>query len=102
MYRSLKPWVNVPYQIKPFIKYDGAGNKIFGEPRDAMCYPEGKVIVVINVHGATVTSTCQLYVDGDTALLPTDNIVFEGEERAIQRVNTYYRNGAPDIKVVYL
>lgn len=102
MYKSLKPWVNVPYQIKPFIKRDGAGNKIFADTIDALCYPEGKVVLVISVSGGTVTSTCQLYVDGSTDIKVTDNVVFEGVERPIQRINSYYRNGVPDIKVVYL
>lgn len=102
MYASLKPWVNVPYQIKPFIKRDGAGNKIFGDTIDSLCYPEGKVILVINVEGGTVTSTCQLYVDGSTDIKVTDNVVFEGVDRPIQRINSYYRNGVVDMKVVYL
>ena len=102
MYASLRSWMDVPYQIKPFIKRDGAGNKIFADPINSLCYPEGKVILVINVEGGTVTSTCQLYVDGRTDIKVTDNVVFEGVDRPIQRINSYYRNGVPDIKVVYL
>ena len=102
MYNSLKPWVNVPFQIKPFIKRDGAGNKVFAETIEALCYPEGRVVLVTEVSGATVSSTCQLHVDGSTNIKVTDNVVFEGTERPIQRINSYYRNGVVDMKVVYL
>lgn len=102
MYNSLKPWINVPYIIKPFLKYNGAGTKQFGDDVPSKCYPVGDVKLVTNTEGAEVTSTTQLYVDGNEPVKITDNVVFADEERPILRVAEYYRDGNVDIKVVYL
>lgn len=102
MYASLKPWINVPYTILPFVKRNGAGTKQYGEPVDSKCYPVGDVKLVTNDEGAEVTSTTQLYVPGTEAIKVTDAVIFEGSERSIVRINTFYRDGVPDIKVVYL
>lgn len=102
MYASLKPWINVPYQYKPFIKRNGAGTKIYGERVDSLCYPVGDVTLVTNEAGAEVTSTTQLYVPGTEPLKVTDAVIFNGEERPILRITSYYRNGVEDVKVVYL
>ena len=102
MFDSIKPWINVPYQIKPFIKRNGAGTKQYGDTIDSKCYPVGEVTLVTNSEGAEVTSTTQLYVFGTESVKITDNVVFGGEERPILRITSYYRNGVVDIKVVYL
>jgi hypothetical protein len=94
--------MNVPYQLKPFIKRNGAGTKQFGEIIDGLCYPEADVKLVVDEAGAEVVSTTQLYVDGIAAIKVTDEIIFEGVTRPIQRINSFYRNGVADIKVVYL
>jgi len=102
MYGSLKSWMNLPAQIKPFLKRDGTGAKIFGEPVDILCYAEGKVQVVTDNTGTEVVSTSQLYVDGPVTVSALDCMVFEGVEKSIKNITTFYRNGKPDIKVVYL
>lgn len=102
MYGSLKSWMNLPAQIKPFLKRDGTGTKIYGEPADILCYAEGKVQVVTDNTGTEVVSTSQLYVDGPTPISVLDCVVFEGSEKSIKNIATFYRNGKPDIKVVYL
>ena len=102
MYRSLRKWLDVSFTIYPFIKRNGAGTKEFGDPVAAYCYPESKAELITNVHGAEVTSTTRLYVDGNLNIKVTDNVVFEGETRPIQLIHTFYRNGRPDVKVVYL
>lgn len=102
MYDSLKEWINVPYQRKRFLKYTGAGVKIFDEPTTSLCYPTGDVRFVTDVSGKQVVSTGQLYVPGDEPIEMSDAVIFEGQERAILRITTYYRNGNKDIKVVYL
>lgn len=102
MYNSLKSWINLPAQIKPFLKRDGTGAKIFGEPVDILCYAEGKSQVVTDNTGTEVVSTSQLYVDGPTVISALDCVVFEGVEKSIKNITTFYRNGKPDIKVVYL
>ena len=102
MYASLKPWLNVPFKILPFLKRNGAGTKIFGPEVDAMCYPEGDVKIVTDEFGSEVVSTTQLYVDGTLQIKVTDEVIFEGETRPIHRINTFYRNGTPDMRVVYL
>lgn len=102
MYASVKPWINVPYAILPFIKYSGDGTKVHGERVDSLCYPTGDVRKILDANGAEVTSTATLYVDGSENINDTDTIVFEGRERSILRITNYYRNGKVDLKVVYL
>lgn len=102
MYASVKPWINVPYSILPFVKYSGDGTKVYGERVDSLCYPTGDVRKILDASGAEVTSTATLYVDGTESIKDTDTIVFEGRERSILRITNYYRNGKVDIKVVYL
>ena len=102
MYSSLKPWMNLPAQIKPFLKRDGTGTKIYADPVAIKCYAEGKVQVVTDSNGAEVVSTSQLYVDGPTEVSVLDCVIFEGVEKSIRNITTYYRNGLPDLKVVYL
>lgn len=102
MYASLKSWINVPYSILPFVKYNGAGAKVYGERIDSLCYPTGDVRKILDASGSEVTSTATLYVDGTEDIKDTDTIVFEGRERSILRITNYYRNGVVDIKVVYL
>lgn len=102
MYDSLKSWINVPYQYKKFLKYDGAGNKLFGDTKSSLCYPTGDVRFVTDVYGKQVVSTGQLFVPGTEAIQMSDVVIFNGLERAILRITSYYRNGIEDIKVVYL
>ena len=102
MYDSLVSWVNIPYQIKPFDRRTGTGTKIFKDTVDALCYPKSDNELVTDSKGAEVVSTTQLYIDGSTTISVLDNVIFEGEERPIKRIATFYRNGVPDIKVVYL
>ena len=102
MYESLKKWINLPAQIKPFIRRNGTGTKLYGDAVDIQCYAEGKVVVVTDNSGTEVVSNKQLYVDGSVNISALDCIVFEGSEKSIKSIGTFYRNGKPDIKVVYL
>ncbi len=102
MFNSIKPWINVPFTFKPFIKRNGAGTKIFGEAVEDKCYPVGEVLLVVDNAGAEVTSTTQLYVDGRCLIKVTDEVDFDGSKRPIHRINSFYRNGVVDCKVVYL
>ena len=102
MYESLKKWINLPAQIKPFVRRNGTGTKLYGDAVDIQCYAEGKVTTVTDNTGTEVVSNKQLYVDGSVAVSELDSIIFEGSERSIKSIGTFYRNGKPDIKVVYL
>ena len=102
MYDSLKPWMNLPVQIKPFVKRTGTGTKLYNDPVDILCYAEGKVQVVTDDTGTEVVSNKQLYVDGTVAISELDCVIFEGIEKNIKAISTFYRNGKADIKVVYL
>lgn len=94
--------MNIPVQYKPFIKRTGTGSKIYGEPVSIKCYAEGYMKVITDTNGAEVVSNKQLYVDGSVAISELDSVTFEGRDRDIRSINTFYRNGVPDIKVVYL
>lgn len=102
MYESLKKWINLPAQIKPFIRRNGTGTKLYGDVVDIQCYAEGKVTTVTDNKGAEVVSNKQLYIDGSVPIAELDCIIFENSEHSIKSINTFYRNGKPDIKVVYL
>ena len=102
MYESLKKWINLPAQIKPFIKRNGTGTKLYGNAIDIKCYAEGKVTTVTDNKGAEVISNRQLYIDGSVPITELDCIIFENSEHSIKSIETFYRNGKPDIKVVYL
>lgn len=102
MFASLKAWINVPYSILPFIKYTGAGSKVYGDRIDSLCYPTGDVRKILDVNGSEVTSTATLYVPGTENIKDTDTIIFEGRERSILRITNFYCDGVVDIKVVYL
>lgn len=102
MFNSVKSWIDVPYQYKPFIGRTGAGTKQYSEPVSSLCYPVGNVKLVTDTSGAEVTSTTQLYVPGTEAIKVTDSVIFNDEERPILRITDYYRNGQVDIRVVHL
>ena len=102
MYESLKKWINLPAQIKPFIRRNGTGTKLYGDAVDIKCYAEGKVTTVTDNKGAEVVSNKQLYIDGSVPITELDCIIFENSEHSIKSINTFYRNGKSDIKVVYL
>lgn len=102
MYESLKPWINVPVIVKPFAGRSATGDKLFGEPYNVLCYPQGEVNIVRNWQGVEVVSHNHLHVDGNEPITKLDSIVFEGEELPVQAISTFYRDGKPDIKVVYI
>lgn len=102
MYESLKDWINVPIQIKPFTGRSSTGDKLFGEPIDTLCYPVGEVNIVRNWQGVEVVSHNHLHVDGSTRVTKLDNIIFQGEDLPVQAISTFFREGVPDIKVVYV
>ena len=102
MYESLKEWIDVPITIKPFVGRSATGTKLFGTPHDEMCYPQGEVTIVRNWQGVDVVSHNHLHLDGSVEVTKLDNIVFEGDEYPVQAMSTFYRNGKPDMKVVYI
>lgn len=102
MFGSIKSWLNLPATIIPFDRRTGTGAKIFGAPVDIKCYAEGSMKVVTNAAGSEIVSSKQLYVDGTVEVKELDNIIFEGVERPVQAISTYYMNGVPNVKVVYL
>ena len=63
MFTSIRPWITVPYTIKPFIKRTGTGTKQFDNDINSLCYPVDDVKLVTNEAGSEVTSTTQLYVE---------------------------------------
>lgn len=102
MYESIKPWINVPVTVKPFVGRSATGARLFGDSYEVLCYPQGEVNIVRNWNGVEVVSHNHLYVDGTTKITKLDSIVYEGEELPVQAISKYYRNGVPDIKVVYI
>lgn len=102
MFDSIKPWINVPFILKPLVGRNGAGTKIFGDDVQLLCYPVDEVKLITDETGAEVISTTQLYVDGSTPISVIDEVTFEDHTREVQRISSFYRNGVVDIRVVYL
>jgi len=102
MFDSLKSWMNVPIQVRPFLKRSGTGAAEYDEEREEYCYPLSEAVLITNRAGVEVKSGTQLYVDGNVQIDEQDSITFEGHERTVAAVTTFYRNGVPDVKVVYL
>lgn len=102
MYASVKEWLNAPIELLPFIRRDGAGDKVLGQPMRVECYRVDEIKVVRNTQGIEVTSNSHIYLDGTQSISILDNIMLDGVETPIQAISTFYRNGVPDIKVVYL
>ena len=102
MYESIRPWINVPVTVKPYLKRSATGDKLFGPEYQILCYPQGEVNIVRNWQGVEVVSHNHLFVDGNTCISKLDNVVFENEDLPVQAISTYYRDGVPDIKVVYV
>lgn len=102
MYDSIREWINVPITIKPYIKRLGNGDKVFDKEYSLLTYPVSEVVTVRNKDGVDVSSSQQFYVDGASTISLFDEVTFEGLTWEIQAIRTFYRNGIPDIKVVYL
>jgi hypothetical protein len=102
MYDSLKSWMNVPAIRMPYSHSTGTGVRVFGTHVDFLCYPTGKVTTITDKKGDTVVSNTQLFVAGDVVFNERDHVVFEGIERPLKTINTFYRKGVSDIKVLYL
>lgn len=102
MYDSVKDWINVPVTVRPYKGRSATGDKVFGESYVIMCYPQGEVNIVRNWQGVEVVSHNHLHVDGSAPITKLDSVLFEGEELSVQAISTFYRNGVPDIKVVYI
>ena len=102
MFKSLKSWINLDATVKPYLRRDGTGDKVFDKTVGIKCYAEGKVQIIKNGEGKEVVSNKQLYVDGNNPIKELDAVIFEGRETDVQAIGYFYRNGVVDIKVVYL
>ena len=102
MYESVKDWINVPVTVKPYVGRSATGDKLFGTPYEMKCYPQGEVNIVRNWQGVEVVSHNHLHVEGSEPISKLDSVIFENEELPVQAISTYYRDGVPDIKVVYI
>lgn len=102
MFKSLLPWVNVPFIYKPFVSRNGSGEKQFGTAKTSVCYPSGEVTMISDRDGKEIVSMTRLYVPGTCDIQERDNVVFEGHETEIKTIKYFYSNGIVDIKVVYL
>lgn len=102
MYSSLKPWVDIEFFIKPFIKRTGTGKALYGDPIKYLCYPDAKMQLIKDASGAEVVSSHTLYLDTNVPVGLNDIVIFEGIERTVLSINTFYRNGTADCLVVYV
>lgn len=102
MYDSIKDWLDVPLYVRKFDKRDGAGDKQFKSTVLVDTYPVIETKYVRNQLGAEVLSNSHFYMDGTTDISIMDEVQFDdGDWLQILSIEVFYRNGRPDLKVVY-
>lgn len=94
--------MNLSASYKPYLNRSGTGSPQYDTKVDILCYAEEDIKVIVDALGVDSVSTTQLYVDGTVPIKPFDAVTFSGVEKEVKRVNTFYREGVPDIRVVYL
>lgn len=102
MYKSVRKLLNIPVVVKPYVKFDGAGDKTYGPDKDEMCYVSSVLTTVTNFDGVEVTSNIQLYLDGMVVVKQHDDIILHGKRYTIKAIGTFYDKGKPDLLVVYM
>lgn len=102
MYESLKEWMDVQVTIRPFEKRDGAGDKFFKNPVSILTYPVFEAKYVRNSLGADVLTNHHFYIDGDKQVSILDEVQIDNEWLPIQAIDTFFKDGKPDIKVVHV
>lgn len=101
MYESIKEWIDVPVKLRPFEKRTGSGDKVFKPEVSIKTYPVHEAKYVRNSLGADVLTNHHFYVDGPTQVTLKDEVLVDNEWLPIQAIDVFFRNGAPDIKVVH-
>lgn len=102
MLSSMRSMMNLSATVKTCTGRDGTGKKTFSTSSKIECYAEGKVETVTNAQGKEIVSMKHLFVPGDCVIAELDSVIFEGKETEVKAISYFYRNGVPDIKVVYL
>lgn len=102
MFNSIKGWMQTSVNVKPYASTNGVGDITYKVVRADMCYVEEKTQVIRDSRNREVVSMTQLFVDGDSLITVLDKIDYNGKYYDVQNISTYYLNGIPDIKVVYL
>lgn len=102
MFDSIKDWLDVPTQFKPFERRDGAGDKHFKPVISIDSYPVHEFKLIRNSLGVEVLSSSHYYIDGSHNISILDEVLVDGVWMPIQSIGTYFREGHPDIKVVYV
>lgn len=115
MYNSVKSWCDIPIEFKPFLRMDGAGDRVYGPAETIMCYLEGKVQLVRNLMGDEVTSTRKVYIPDLETInkfwpyrqgsankpIAADILVLDGIDYPVLALSPFYRKGKIDVLVVY-
>lgn len=105
MYESLKSYLNVPVTWLHQGVPNGWGDTTTDSSNVIKVYPVEQSKVIVNHLGIEVVSSTTFYVDPITIGTYTydDKITFQGEDRSILKIETYYDTaGAPSIMVVYV
>lgn len=93
--------MEVPVNIRPFDKRDGAGDRLFKEPITVYTYPSFNVEYVRNALGAEVLTNHHFYIDGSVDVSCLDEVQVNSEWLPVQAIEVFFRDGVPDIKVVH-
>lgn len=102
MFDSIKSWLDVPLYVRKFDKRDGAGDKSFKNTIVVDTYPVIETKYVRTPQGAEVLSSSHYYMEGSTDISVMDEVQLDdGDWLQILSIEVFYRNGRPDLKVVY-
>lgn len=102
MLKDLKAWLTIPIRQLPFIRYDGAGDKLFGDEIERLCYMEGKITKVTNAAGNEVISMRKIYLDGNCSIHENDELIINGKSYPVQAVEPVFDvDGSVSVLVVY-
>lgn len=102
MLKGVKEWCDMPVIIKPFLSYDGMGDKTYDVDIPALCYMNAAVTKKVTVDAVEIISTTCLYVNTVQVIKKTDVIVLDNIEYIIHSVDAFYRDGTIDLQVVYI
>ena len=102
-----KPWMNNSITYKEKLSDDGMSVIYASEGEILDCYIVGQTLLITNNKGLEVTSSQQIYLDGEDAIVRGINfqgiIEVANVKRILQKIEPFYdEDGNMDLVVIYL
>jgi len=102
-----KPWMNNSITYKEKLLDDGMSITYASEGEILDCYIVGQTLLITNNKGLEVTSSQQVYLDGEDTIVQSINhegiIEIDSVKRILQKIEPFYdEDGNMDLVVIYL